>query len=101
MTSFIIVRTMRQREDGNKALLESMIEHLNRRPRAEVGEDPVELDSYMERLWAFAETWLQAGYRLNDWSMRSILQKDIESMTNFLQRRPDGQPYLITVLGHL
>src|SRR5262245_25690840 len=49
----------------------------------------------------YAQTWAKAGYRLDGWSMRSVLQHDIEHMTNFLQARADGQPYLITILGHL
>jgi hypothetical protein len=79
----------------------SIVSHLNRRPKLELGKTDVELDAYLARLREYASTWVKAGYRLEEWPMRDMLQKDIQAMTVFLMARPDGQPYVMTVLGHI
>jgi hypothetical protein len=76
-------------------VLNGLVEH----PRGTPAEQKLEHEAYVERLKKFASSWLEAGYRLDEWSMRSVLQHDIQTMTNVLMARSDGQPYVVTLYG--
>jgi hypothetical protein len=76
--------------------LGTIIRELKRTSATRLSQDP-----YLARLYAYAQSWIESGYRLNEWTMRPVLQRDIQHMTNVLLSRSDGQPYLITLQGHL
>ncbi len=85
--------------DEPAKLITELVNNLNGKRTREAAVDPVERAAYQKRLLEYAKTWLVSGYDLNTWSMRDLLQEEIRTMTSFLYARPDGQPYLLAVLG--
>jgi hypothetical protein len=91
---------MNKQPDNPASLAKDLVQVLNvglKPPKGASKEQRAEDAIYVERLRAYATTWLEAGYRLEEWSMRSILQRDIQTMMNTLVARPDGQPYLFSL----